>query len=417
MKILHIVQRYHPALGGSELYMKVISEYFAGKADYTVDVWTSNAFESDTLRDVNRGKLDKGYEQINGVNITRFDIAPLLLSNKWINKIIRKVIHNIPFWSTRCIGSCPFVPGMLCKALTDKSLNYDVVHVTAAPYNILFYIGITVAQRTGAKLIITPFLHISQNNNLIRKVYFRKESVLFYKKADRIIIQTESEKEVIVNLCKKHGLSIENHKFVKLGMGIFPDQISNGKGGRFRKKYDIQEPIVFCVGTKDPNKGIVNLINAMKILWNKKTKAILVLAGSNTEEFRKFWTTIDSKTRKKIVSIDRISEKEKWDLFSAGDIFSMVSQTDSFGIVYLEAWYYQKPVLGCNTPAISEIIDDSRNGYLLRFDDVNGIAGKIEKLLENPILRKKLGQHGKSKVIDNFTWDKKCSIIESVYRQ
>jgi len=397
--------------------MKVMSEYFAGTAGNKVDVWTSNAFESDTLREVNRGKLEKGHEKINSVNVTRFNIAPLLLSNKWINKIVRKVIHHIPFWHTRCIGSCPFLPGMLIKAFTDKSLNYDIVHVTAAPYNILFYTGITVAKKTGAKLIVTPFLHISQNNDLIRKVYFRKESALFYEKADRIIIQTEAEKEVIINFCKKHDINIDTGKFIKLGMGIFPDQISKGNGERFRKKYNIKDPIVFCVGTKDPNKGIVNLVKTMKILWKKNTKATLVLAGSDTEEFRKFWATIDSKTRKRIVSIDRISEQDKWDLFSAGDVFSMVSQTDSFGIVYLEAWYYKKPVLGCNIPAISEVINDGKDGYLLPFDDVNGIADKIETLLNNPALRKELGESGNAKVLNNFTWDKKYSIIDSVYKQ
>src|SRR3712207_9364990 len=48
MNLLHVVQRYYPYVGGSELYFGVLSEYFAARGDrvtvYTTDAWDLEHF-------------------------------------------------------------------------------------------------------------------------------------------------------------------------------------------------------------------------------------------------------------------------------------------------------------------------------------------------------------------------------------
>ena len=46
MRLLHIIQRYHPYVGGSELYFQELSERLA-RAGHSVEVWTTDAWDLD----------------------------------------------------------------------------------------------------------------------------------------------------------------------------------------------------------------------------------------------------------------------------------------------------------------------------------------------------------------------------------
>lgn len=416
MKILHIIQRYSPAYGGSEIYMKVVSEYFA--KENQVEVWTSDALDLEAFWDLSKRRIEKKNEIINNVLVRRFSVAPSILSNFWVHKIMRVLSWRLPFNLTKILSSFPYVFGMLKYGLSKRLWDFDVIQVTASPYNILFKIACIVAKRSNAKLIVTPFVHLGEGqDDPIRKYYFKPETVDFYKKADLIFVQTEAEKNAILQFCSDFNQKINRKNFKVIGMGVNPLEIGKGDGKRFRKKYEIKknEKIVFYLGAKLKNKGVLNLIKACKILWKSGENFRLVLAGMTSEEFVNYWKKLKPGIKEKIISIDSPSESEKWDLFDAGDIFSMVSRSDSFGIVYLEAWYYKKPVLGCAIESISEIITHEKDGLLSKFNDRKQLAKNIRLLLRNDNVRKDLGQNGYKKVLNQYTWKKKLVTISSLY--
>jgi glycosyltransferase involved in cell wall biosynthesis len=80
------------------------------------------------------------------------------------------------------------------------------------------------------------------------------------------------------------------------------------------------------------------------------------------------------------------------------------SEQESFGAVFLEAWCFEKPVIGLDIPQLRCLIKDSKNGYLV-LPDARIIADKIIVLLNNADLREKLGKNGKNDIVKNFTWD------------
>src|SRR3712207_8646872 len=79
--------------------------------------------------------------------------------------------------------------------------------------------------------------------------------------------------------------------------------------------------------------------------------------------------------------------EDKRDLNAAGQVFCMPSRTDSFGIVYLEAWLNGVPVIGARAGGVPEIIDDGVDGYLVEFGDVAALANRIELLLDRKSTR------------------------------
>ena len=95
----------------------------------------------------------------------------------------------------------------------------------------------------------------------------------------------------------------------------------------------------------------------------------------------------------------------------------MPSRTDSFGIVYLEAWLNSVPVIAPRAGGVPEIIHDGIDGYLVDFGDVAALANRIELLLKRPEVAKEMGQSGRRYVLAEHTWDHKISRIAEIYRE
>ena len=95
----------------------------------------------------------------------------------------------------------------------------------------------------------------------------------------------------------------------------------------------------------------------------------------------------------------------------------MPSRTDTFGIVYLEAWLYDKPVIGAAAGGVPEVIADGVTGYLVPFGAVAALADRIARLLADPALRARLGAAGHAAVLREHTWDAKIARITAIYER
>jgi glycosyltransferase involved in cell wall biosynthesis len=78
MKLLHIIQRYHPYVGGSELYFQELSERLA-RAGHSVEVWTTDAWDLDYFWSGRARRVPSVRDRHNGVSIRRFAVRHLPL--------------------------------------------------------------------------------------------------------------------------------------------------------------------------------------------------------------------------------------------------------------------------------------------------------------------------------------------------
>lgn len=419
MKILNIIQRYYPAKGGAELFMKIVSEHLAKDSNTQVDIWTTDALDTEVLWDLEGETVEKKEEVINGVNVKRYPIDNHVVnSNKYINKLFRVIFSKFPNWKVQNLATCPTVFNMLKDAKGIKKGSYDYVTASTTPYYFLFYVGYLISKKLDIPYILMPALHTGVNqDDGIRKKYLRKSVVPFFEHASKIVLNTQSEGRAITEFCKENGVELDQDKFIVTGQGVFLDQILDGNGERFREKYNLKYPIVFQVGSKSHEKGSYNLVEAMKKVWDRGIDCHLVFAGQKNQDFSNYLDAIGDKYKKYVLNIDNISEEDKWDLYDAGDIFSMVSKTDSFGIVYLEAWAYRNPVLACDNPAIREVVNDGKDGYLVKFDYREEISNKIIHLLKNNEIREEMGNSGFEKVKGKYNWDTNLEKLEDIYKK
>lgn len=116
----------------------------------------------------------------------------------------------------------------------------------------------------------------------------------------------------------------------------------------------------------------------------------------------------DIRPKLKILSISkdktkRLSDEEIVRLYNESLVTLSLSNLDTFGLVALESLSCEVPVIAFNVAGYRETMIDGKTGYLVDFS-ASEIAGKLTKLIKNPLLRNKMGKMGREWVENQWTW-------------
>jgi glycosyltransferase involved in cell wall biosynthesis len=273
--------------------------------------------------------------------------------------------------------------------------------------------GLRFARKHGIPFVIYPLTHLGAGKqpgkDSLSRFYTMRHQVELVKKSDAIVAQTPSEQAFYLH----HGVA--GDRIIVAGPGITPNDLLGGDGQRFRDRYHIRAPLVASISAMSYDKGTIHLIETLRHLWHSGQKIELALAGTILEPFRHYLDKLPTADRQRLHVLGPIAEEEKRGLLAACDIFAMPSRTDSFGIVYLEAWLYEKPVIGALTWGVSDVIADGRDGLLVPFGDTQALARAIAHLVAHPQKRKAMGIRGKQKVYRSHTWDQKYAPVQELY--
>ena len=90
-------------------------------------------------------------------------------------------------------------------------------------------------------------------------------------------------------------------------------------------------------------------------------------------------------------------------LYEDSDIFVAPSRYESFGIIYLEAMKYGKPVVACNSGGTPEVVKDGETGILISPGDHCSLANAMLKLSKDKSLRLKMGIAGRNIIEEKFS--------------
>ncbi|MEI6044716.1 MAG: glycosyltransferase family 4 protein [Chloroflexota bacterium] len=415
---LHVVPRYFPYIGGSEKYMQEVAERMAAKPGASVSVFTTDAWDLEHFWSSGKRTVARGHEVLNRVEVRRFGVRRLPLVSPFFYPVMRRVLTSLsaapipdrlalPLLNLSC-RTTPLVP-FLEQAL--KQTRFDLVHACNAPFDSLIYGSFTSARRQGAAFVITPFIHLGEPENpQIRKYYTMRHQLEWMKQADAVFTMTSLERDYLV------AQNVLETKIHVVGVGIEPSEIVGGDGTQFRAEHKIEGPLVFFQGTAAYDKGTHHIVQAMQRLWQSGYEATLVIAGPIMSHFQRFYDELPSLDKARIRLLGFISPQEKRDLFAAGDLFLMPSRTDSFGIVYLEAWLCGIPVIGARAGGVPAVIAEEQDGLLINFGDVGDLADKIKLLLADRTTATRLAEAGRQKVLARYTWEKVFGQIHEVYR-
>lgn len=409
MRILNVVPQYLPYMGGAAVYVHEMAKRFV-RDGHRVDVFTTNAWDLDYLFYPGREHIGPGEETIDGVRVRRFRVTHLL-RGKGFGRPPRCILNAY----SRTLFRKQFapVPG-LWRALLCCGSRYDIVHATPNPHFYLIGPARALAGRQGIPFVLTPFIHVglARGESQIHSQASPRR-VAAMNKSDALFVQTEIEREALA------ARGVPREKMELLGMGVNPEEFDGGDGARFRRERGIGEGegIILFVGALIRDKGCFEIVEAVRVLRDKGMPVRLVMAGHPSGAFTEYFSALPAPLRAACILTGNIRGREKGDMFHACDLLAMPSRSDSYGIVYLEAWSAGKPVIGAFAGGVPDVIRDGENGFLVPFGDSHMLAEYIRALLDNAVLARAMGEGGRERVVAGCTWEKRYETVAGLFER
>ena len=404
MKILHVVQGYTPAIGGTERLIQKVSENLVARHGDEVTVYTTNAYNCELFWRSDQPQLPVGVEQINGVTVRRFPVFNRL------NEMRRLMAggsyqFKLPFndWF-RAFYNGPLMPKMTrhiaqSGAEVIAASSFPLLHMHYAQWG---------GRRAGVPVIFYGGIHTVDAFGFDRPMIYKA-----IKKVDAYIAYTSFERDYLV----QQGIPAAKVHVVGVGIDMEPFAQANGRAIRQRFGWG-DAPVVAFIGQQVPHKGVDMIMEAMSAIWQAQPEACLLVAGSQTTYsavIQNWRDQLPPAQQAQVALINNFQEEEKADLFAAADVILYPSAHESFGIVFIEAWAAQKPVVGINIGAIPSVITHQKDGLLIEHRHVPQLAEAVLTLLANPTLRQEMGLAGYQKTKNHYTWDIVTDKLREIY--
>lgn len=400
MHIVALTHLFYPARGGTESALLECGKGLVKKG-HRVTVITSNQTCLEDFKNPRNNPSLPREEIREGIRIIRLPLSQnqrLILAKSGALALRSRLIGGDRLWF---MTQVPYLPRMIRIA---RDLNPDLLYAVPFPTATSYYAW-RAARKLGCPWVIQPHLHFQDlNASLLRILGW------IFPKASAIMTNTRAEKEFLT----RQG--IKEEKVHPLGQGIDLSLLEGGDGRRFRSTHGLtDQPLILFLGRKVENKGIDILLDAMPLIWKEIDQTVLVLAGQSSPYFQALYKSHPLSQDHRILSLDDFPEEEKADLLTACDFLILPSQVESFGVVFLEAWAKGKPVIGARIPAVSDMIDEGEDGFLVPYGDKLSLAAAAIKLLKDSDLRRAMGEKGKGKVHHQFEIGRITDRIEALF--
>lgn len=207
-----------------------------------------------------------------------------------------------------------------------------------------------------------------------------------YENAKFIFTCSENTRNSFIN-----DYGIKAKKIISVRYGVALEDIID-----MPKTYD-GKTILF-VGKDFKRKGGYVLLEAFKKVREEIDDAKLIIVGTDRNASVVKQPGVDM-----LGYLHDINDLH--DLYKQASLFVMPSFCEPFGLVFLEAMKYKLPCIGSTVDAMSEIIEDGGTGFLVPPGDVNLLADRIIKLLNDANLSAEMGNRGFNILKQKFRWD------------
>jgi phosphatidylinositol alpha-1,6-mannosyltransferase len=116
-----------------------------------------------------------------------------------------------------------------------------------------------------------------------------------------------------------------------------------------------------------------------------------------------------------------VGDRERDEWLGRADVFALPSRLpeggaggEGFGIVYLEASAHGLPVVACATAGALDAVADGETGVLVEPGDDAALADAIAGLLADPARARRLGEAGRRRAREEFTWERPAGRVEEL---
>jgi glycosyltransferase involved in cell wall biosynthesis len=375
LRIALVGTRYYPALGGVELYLRGLAQGLAAAGD-SVTVVCRDDDPAVSPADAMRGAAPVAHA------VRRDGPVPVVvLGEEGVRRRLIAIAHRLrQARSTQALAALLAVRAFLDPLLAAVP-DADVVHFNGTGAELLGFAAAALARRRRARFVVCPHAHVGSwgDGDL---------DVRLYRAAGATIAKTHYEKEALAAA----GVPRDRVHVV----GNAPVLAGTPDPAAFRARYGLgAAPVILLLGQRRAGKGHDVLAAAGNAIWQAHPDARIVFAGAALPETDGA-ASVPGTTDPRLLDVGQLDDDAKASALAACDVFCLPSTAEAFGIAYLEAWSYGKPVIACDTPVSRELIAGGEDGLLVPQTPA-AVARAAVTLLSDPTLRARLGRNGQAK--------------------
>jgi glycosyltransferase involved in cell wall biosynthesis/GT2 family glycosyltransferase len=228
-----------------------------------------------------------------------------------------------------------------------------------------------------------------------------------------------NSRAVVETMGKSYGVEFAADRLSILPHGM--EDRSQRRNGAEKKGNFID---VLYAGRFEGRKGTDVLLKVIPALCLKHRRARFILVGEDRaqpngatqgEEFRMLHRRADFRDR--VIFAGEVSDEKLEAYLAQCDIFVAPSRYESFGLVFLEAMMFGKPVIGCRAGGMAEVIEEGVTGLLAEPGDTTSLESALEVLLSDAGKREAFGKAGRERYLQHYTREKLTDRTLEFYRQ
>ncbi|MBK7893585.1 MAG: glycosyltransferase [Candidatus Promineifilaceae bacterium] len=224
---------------------------------------------------------------------------------------------------------------------------------------------------------------------------------------------------------KVYGIQPDPNRYRLVPYGIVP--VSDEAVRPFTPHNPPPTFTVLYLGRLEKRKGIQDLFAAIPQVLAKVANVQFIIAGADNSHrdgfqqqtgltYAAYFQQQYAQFASHVSFLGQVSEEKLNQLYQTCDLFVAPSLYESFGLIYLEAMNYGKPVIGCRAGGIPEVIDEGLTGLLAEPEAPDSLAEAILNMLQNPSRLREMGLAGRQRLLDTFTHVQMARRFADAYR-
>jgi len=309
----------------------------------------------------------------------------------------------------------------------NKKENFDLIHSQSGagvwyalkcekivPLIITFH-GITlneakslwntglIGRGKGLYILIRDFINYHLSNHK-----------LFFERADRIIaVSNELAKDI------KRQYKVPEEKLVVIPNGIDVSKFKPMLAEDLREKLGLtDEKVIVSVGAISRQKGFHLLLKTLPDILKEYKNARLIIVGGGLYLQKLKDMAVKLGVKNHVIFTGRVPDEELPKYYNLADIFAFPTlRVEGLPLVIPEAMACEKPVVASRIGGIPTVIEDGKDGFLIKPNDLKDLRDKILMLLEDEKLAKRVGKTARRKVVRRFSVDRMVNDTIKVYEE
>lgn len=290
--------------------------------------------------------------------------------------------------------------------LDVRSERLDVLHSPHYTMPVLRFAR-SVVTFHDMTFVMYPDLH-----QRVKRVFFPRTMRLSARRADRLIVVSDSTREDLVRMW-----GVDRARITTIPLAAdpgfrpqSPDEIAAGCA-----RYDLRPGCyILYVGMLEPRKNVDRLVEAFGQVAGAMPGMDLVIAGRRGWMYDQIFAQVEAlRLRDRVRFTDFVPQESLPALYGGARLFAYPSKYEGFGIPVLEAMSCGTPVVTTNVSSMPEVAGDA--AVLVAPDDVAGLASALRKVADDPALRADLSCRGLARA-KAFSWERSARETIAVYQ-